>query len=51
MRHYQVHMWQFEAKYYTLSCPYVVVRGKYDDYQAHMWLSEPYPYVVVRGQI
>ena len=44
MRHYQVHMWQFEAKYDTLSSPYVVVRGaKYDTLSS--------PYVVVRGQI
>ena len=42
MIHYQVQMWQFEAKYYTLSSPYVVV-PKYDT------LSNPY--VVVRGQI
>ena len=43
MIHYQVHMWQFEAKYYTLSSPYVVVRAKYDTLSS--------PYVVVRGQI
>ena len=41
MIHYQVQMWQFEAKYYTLSSPYVV--AKYDTLSS--------PYVVVRGQI